>query len=253
MYINDDNDFKKKSLEDNVYFTLRDIFWNCNSADTCDQSNSYNNRLTGGICFEERTDKFKYTNVLYEKDYVERLQRWLNNFNQYYFEFSELEEGEEIDVNIKETFILNEFINKIKNSNKEQVQIAFKNKNKIWFPLVYNDESTKLKFTATNTTIIELSKNNYYIIFKDDERNIPIMGIYFYEPKVDDCAYLNEKIGSYLITDKYRTKLETKLSDTYSTFEELIKDYQIDIPLNRIDEDDYNYSSLTILLKKLFF
>ena len=97
MYINDDNDFKKKSLEDNVYFTLRDIFWNCNSTDTCDQSNSYNYRLTGGICFEERTDKFKYTNVLYEKDYVERLQRWLNNFNQYYFEFIELEKGEEID------------------------------------------------------------------------------------------------------------------------------------------------------------
>jgi len=161
----------------------------------------------------------------------------------YFVEKPESKEGDE-------TFILNEFVNKIKNSNKEQVQIAFKNKNKIWFPLVYNDESTKLKFTATNTTILELSKNNYYIIFKDDERNIPIMGVYFYEPKVDDTAYLNEKIGSYLISDKNRVKLEVKLAETYSTFEELIKDYEINIPFDRIDEDDYNYSSLTILLKK---
>ena len=90
MYINDDNDFKKKSLEDNIYFTLRDIFWNCNSADTCFEANSFNNRLTGGIYFEERTDKFKYTNVLYEKDYVERLQRWLKYFSNYYFEFLEV-------------------------------------------------------------------------------------------------------------------------------------------------------------------
>lgn len=161
----------------------------------------------------------------------------------YFVEKPESKEGDE-------TFILNEFVNKIKNSNKEQVQIAFKNKNKIWFPLVYNDESTKLKFTATNTTILELSKNNYYIIFKDDERNIPIMGVYFYEPKVDDTAYLNEKIGCYLISDKNRVKLEVKLAETYSTFEELIKDYEINIPFDRIDEDDYNYSSLTILLKK---
>jgi len=97
MYINDDNDFKKKSLEDNIYFTLRDIFWNSNSADTCFEANSFNNRLTGGVYFEDRTDKFKYTNVLYEKDYVERLQRWLKYFSNYYFEFLELEEGEEIE------------------------------------------------------------------------------------------------------------------------------------------------------------
>lgn len=97
MYINDENDFKKKSLEDNVYFTLRDIFRNCDSIDTCFEANSFNARLTGDVCFEDRTDKFKYTNVLYEKDYVESLHMWLKYFNEYYFEFLELEEGEEIE------------------------------------------------------------------------------------------------------------------------------------------------------------
>ena len=97
MYINDDNDFKKKSFEDNVYFTLRDIFRNADSPDTCYQANDFNISLTGRIYFEERTDKFKYTNVLYEKDYVERLQRWLKRFNHYYFEFIELEEGDGVE------------------------------------------------------------------------------------------------------------------------------------------------------------
>jgi hypothetical protein len=97
MYINDDNDFKKKSFEDNVYFTLRDIFWNTGSPDTCYQANEFNISLTCRIYFEERTDKFKYTNVLYEKDYVERLQRWLKRFNHYYFEFIELEEGDGVE------------------------------------------------------------------------------------------------------------------------------------------------------------
>ena len=98
MYINDDNDFKKKSLYDNVYFTLRDIFCNCNSLDTCFQANDYNSLLTNNIYFEDRTEKFRYTNVLYEKDYVERLQSWLKHFNIHYFEFEEPEEDEEIDM-----------------------------------------------------------------------------------------------------------------------------------------------------------
>ena len=51
------------------------------------QANSLILPLTNGIDFEDRTEDFKYTNVLYEKDYVQRLQRWLNYFDEYYFEF----------------------------------------------------------------------------------------------------------------------------------------------------------------------
>lgn len=101
MYINDDNDFKKKSFEDNVYFTLRDIFWNAGSPDTCYQANDFNISLTGRIYFEERTDKFEYTNVLYEKYYVERLQRRLKRFNHYYFEFEEPDEEIDMDKYMK--------------------------------------------------------------------------------------------------------------------------------------------------------
>lgn len=36
------NDFKKNSLYDNLYLTLKEIFWNANSADVSMQANSYN-------------------------------------------------------------------------------------------------------------------------------------------------------------------------------------------------------------------
>ena len=100
MYINNDNEFKKKSLEDNVYFTLDDIFWNVTSADTCFQANDFNYELTNGVCFKDRTEKFKYNNVLYQKDYVKRLKNWFKYFSVYYFEFIYLEdeEYEEIDM-----------------------------------------------------------------------------------------------------------------------------------------------------------
>ena len=98
MYNNDDNDFKKKSLEDNVYFTLRDIFWNCDSADTIMEANYFNGRLTNNICFEDRTERFQYSNELHQKDYVGRLQRWLKYITIYYFEFEEPEEDEKIDM-----------------------------------------------------------------------------------------------------------------------------------------------------------
>lgn len=98
MYLMNDNDFKKKSLYDNVYFTLRDIFANAESTDTVFEANSFNHSLTDGVCFEDRTESFQYTNVLHQKDYVDRLQYWLKYFNIYYFEFIEPEEDEEIDM-----------------------------------------------------------------------------------------------------------------------------------------------------------
>jgi hypothetical protein len=103
MYINDCNDFKKKSLCDNVYFTLRDIFWNANSVDDCMQANNYNSLLTNNICFEERIDSFQYTNMLNEKDKLKKLLKWLNKIEEKgWFVFLELEDGEEI---IEEEYI----------------------------------------------------------------------------------------------------------------------------------------------------
>jgi hypothetical protein len=149
--------------------------------------------------------------------------------------------------------IIDEFIAKIKSSNKEPIKEAYKNKNKIWFPLVYNDDSTKIKFKASSTTIIDLTKENTgdrYIIFKDDERDIPILGVYFYEPVVLDDDYLNEKIVSFLIKDKSKNKHNFKSADDYKSFDDLIKEYKIELPLNKIDTDEYHFGNINSLFKK---
>lgn len=95
MHTKDDNNFKKKSLEDNVYFTLRDIFWNSNSSETCMTANEYNDQLTNNVCFEDRTDDFQYANVLYDVNYLEKLLRWLNLITIHYFDLKDGDNNDE--------------------------------------------------------------------------------------------------------------------------------------------------------------
>ena len=95
IYLSNDNDFKKLSLNDNVYFTLRDIFWNAISTDTCFQANEFNRLLTCGIVLEDRTESFFYNNLLHQKDYVKKLLLWLNSFQKIgWFKCVELDELE---------------------------------------------------------------------------------------------------------------------------------------------------------------
>jgi len=79
-----DNSFKSKSLEDSVYFTLRDIFWN-GEIDDVMSANHYNGLLTNNVSFEERDANFEYTNVLYDynSDYTQKLYDWLSRLTGY--------------------------------------------------------------------------------------------------------------------------------------------------------------------------
>jgi hypothetical protein len=106
-----DNSFKSKSLEDNVYFTLRDIFWN-GEIDDVFSANHYNGLLTNGITFEKRDKYFEYANILYDyvSDYTQKLYDWLirltgnkrtskpNGWKDNMFEFLEVNEDDEIDM-----------------------------------------------------------------------------------------------------------------------------------------------------------
>ena len=83
----DDNELKKKSLEDNVYHTLRDIFANADEIKMCFEVNSYNSQLTDGVYFEDRTDGFDYTNALYKENFVKRLIDYLYKFHPIDLEF----------------------------------------------------------------------------------------------------------------------------------------------------------------------
>lgn len=90
MCILNDNNLKQKSIEDNVYFTLRDIFLNVEKSDICDQVNYYNGMLTNQIHYEDRTDEFKYVNSMYEIHYVKKISKWLDIITRDWFSFNEL-------------------------------------------------------------------------------------------------------------------------------------------------------------------
>lgn len=79
-----DNSLKSKSLEDNVYFTLRDIFRNGEINDLF-TANHFNELLTNGISFEERDERFEYTNLLYDynSDFTKKLYEWLSSLTGY--------------------------------------------------------------------------------------------------------------------------------------------------------------------------
>ena len=84
-----DNNLKKLSLCDNVYFILRDIFMNCDNCMDAVYANTFNSELTGEIYYEDRTPTFAYTNVLQDKSFVKKLVDWLNTIgDERWFDFS---------------------------------------------------------------------------------------------------------------------------------------------------------------------
>ena len=143
---------------------------------------------------------------------------------------------------------IDEFISELKKYDKLNPSLALNSKNKLWFPLDYDTNNTKIRFTAQQKTVIELSKDNNFIVFKDDNTNIPIMGVYFYSPTIISNDYLTDKIVSHL--NKSSEKIEIKTSDNYKDFDELIKDYKIPLPIDKIDTDNYNYITIHNLLQK---
>jgi len=87
-----DNSFKSLSLEDNVYFTLRDIFLNIAGMDFVMEANGFNYKISGGVSYEERNHGFQYTNELYDKIFVGRLYFWLKHIYKSDFDFEELDD-----------------------------------------------------------------------------------------------------------------------------------------------------------------
>ena len=110
MCIHDVDEYKKKSLNDQFYFTLRDIFWNTDSFDVMMIINNFNRMLTDGTSFDSRTNTFQYTNILYQKTELKKILRFLNRIKQTgWFEFIESkdkDEYEDKEESIDEEYIL---------------------------------------------------------------------------------------------------------------------------------------------------
>ena len=104
MRLHNNNNFKQLSLEDNVYFTLRDIFLNGETYEFIMNANEFNGELTNNICYEDRTETFKYTDKLNDVSYVKLLKTWLSVIKPYYFGFDNVWGAEDFE-SYKEHFI----------------------------------------------------------------------------------------------------------------------------------------------------
>ena len=102
IQLHNDHHLKFASLEDNVYFTLRDIFLNSNQGFFVMEANRYNSRLTNNIRYEDRTPIFQYTNDLKSKPFLKSLNHWVKSINMSFdFKFDE-DFDSEFDANTEE-------------------------------------------------------------------------------------------------------------------------------------------------------
>ncbi len=75
-----DNNLKFRSFNDYVYFTLRDIFFNCDDDRNCYIVNDFNKILTNNTSYED--ENFNYTNVLYNDiTFIKNLYEYLQKFS----------------------------------------------------------------------------------------------------------------------------------------------------------------------------
>lgn len=93
-----DNNLKKISLEDNVYFTLIDIFLNISDYRFVILSVEFNAKLTNNIRYEVRSKDFTYTYILNDKSYLYDLIQFLQPITSLYFDYKILE-NENVDLN----------------------------------------------------------------------------------------------------------------------------------------------------------
>jgi hypothetical protein len=82
------NDFKNNSLYDNLSLTLKEIFWNADSADVSLQAIGYYYYLLTDYKLFEDIPEYEFKKIL----------KFLNRItNKRWFEFIDLEEGENIN------------------------------------------------------------------------------------------------------------------------------------------------------------
>jgi hypothetical protein len=97
--IHDEQIFKTKSLEDSVYFTLRDMFLNMSSSCNYIMDTTYFcAQLTNYISFQKRIEPFTYTNVLNDKKFLKSFLQWLSFIKPSDFQEDHTEEFEGYDI-----------------------------------------------------------------------------------------------------------------------------------------------------------
>jgi hypothetical protein len=107
--LSEEHALKFRSLEDDVYFTLRDLFLNVLGIDDVFTTIIFMKELADNIPYEERNETFQYTDALSDISYCERLSKWLYSLDKKCFVFSPPSKDDVID--LKEFIPFDEWYN----------------------------------------------------------------------------------------------------------------------------------------------
>lgn len=181
----------------------------------------------------------------------------LDNYDNYIFNVEA--EKEQVDVDNMKDPKDAEYFNKLENREESQY---IKAKNKYFFCIKYNNESTNIRFMPDKNIKVSLEPSHnkkfpiYYPVFPIDNVNIPIISAYYKIPKttINDSIY--DKITDYLINTK---NINLKSADYYGNSKDLIKDVRPDINYiikymqdgkYGIDDFDLDYNNIEAIFKK---
>ncbi len=80
---------KSKSIEDNLYFTIREIFLNIENEFKMYEATDINGKLSNQMVWKNHGDKFSYHKLSTDPDFVTYVFGWLNSIkpNDFDFEF----------------------------------------------------------------------------------------------------------------------------------------------------------------------
>jgi len=179
----------------------------------------------------------------------------LDNYDNYIFN-AEVEK-EKNDVNEIKEHEDASYFNKLENREFNQY---IKAKDKYFFCIKYNNESTNIRFMNDKKINISLEPyhNNefpiYYPVFPTDEVNIPIISAYYKIPRSTISDKIYEKITDYLINSK---NINLKNANNYDNTKDLVKDVRPDIHhiikyMKEDERNDFNldYKNIDAIFKK---
>jgi len=128
-------------------------------------------------------------------------------------------------------------------------------KNKYFFAIKYNNDSTKMRLKSLSKINITIEPNDkffpiYYPIFPSDDVNIPIISVNYKIPKVITNDFIYNQITSHLIKSK---NINFVSSENYENIRDLVKDIKPDIynVLEYLKKNiNYDYYDIEIALNK---
>ena len=268
IMLHNEHQLKFTSLEDNVYFTLRDIFLNTSQDNISIEANEFNGELTNNIRYEDRFNTFTYTDKLKCKTFLKSLYSWINSILLSDFEFDEDFDNEfdkntdTIVIDMKPNFIYyfgenkDNYINfitfdswlihldelKVLLNNIIQKMSANENKSKTDLPTWIESIPTRDYYTDLLAVIEFCKLNGFYYEFigeqdsdfseKYDYHNNNYDGYKRYVMQIDMILYKQlYKNATYTLLDRLQDIDQCMYNDPYEKAYGLYVDNNIEIDL----------------------